>query len=249
MMEEKCEKFCGRACSIYFFLTPMVGVVASLGEFAWRPEMPSPHGPLHGQYAVVTGGCGAIGSETARLMVSAGANVVIGCRNQSQAAEYAQRIGKSAATSPAAAAADEEDDELGEATGPGSIKGWELKLDSHQSVEKFATRYKKEIGETFGLQMLVLNGATTAACAYTGDSLEATFHVNHLSHFTLANMLLPSLKKNAVTQGSRVVSVVCDAAYTTFESGGLNLLDLNADRPAGAEVDIAEPFKRCGGTC
>jgi hypothetical protein len=182
-MEEKCEKFCSRACTIWIVMTPLISVLSTIGEFALRPEMPVPNNPLHGHYAVITGGCGAIGSKSAQMMVEAGANVVIGCRNQSIAEEVARRIRSK--TQSLSVVSDEEDDDEVVDDLKGSIHGWELQLGSFQSVRKFASQYKKTFGDEHGLQMLLLNAATTSGCAYTEDRNERVFQVPFNAHANL----------------------------------------------------------------
>jgi NADP-dependent 3-hydroxy acid dehydrogenase YdfG len=206
-MEDKLEKYCGRACTIWFMLAPLLSVINTVGEFALRPEMPVLNTPLHGQYAVITGGCGAIGSQAAQMMAEGGANVVIGCRNQTLAEEVRKRIEISVAEKAGyagAAIAEEDDDEVVEGdfgeVSKGTIRAWRLDLESFQSVKEFATKYEKEIGEKHGLQTLVLNAGTTDACTYTKDQREQAFQVNYLSHFLLTNLLAKNLQKGGSAQ-------------------------------------------------
>lgn len=175
-MEEKCEKFCSRACTIWIVMTPLISVFSTIGEFALRPDMPVPNTPLGGQHAVITGGCGAIASETAQMMVNAGANVVIGCRNQTIAQEVARRIRTSASPTNTGSNEEDDDEEFDEEA-KGSIHGWELQMDSFKSVRGFAARYKEKFGEEHGLDILLLNAGTTTGCTYTEDQNELVFQV------------------------------------------------------------------------
>ena len=156
-------------------MTPLISALSTIGEFVLRPDMPLPNSPLHGQHAVITGGCGAIGAETARMMVDAGANVVIGCRNLTIAQEVARKI-RTRTQNTDTDADDEDDDEAFDEV-KGSIHGWEVQLESFKSVRKFSQKYKDKFGNEHGLQMLLLNAGTTTGCTYTEDQNELVFQV------------------------------------------------------------------------
>jgi len=137
---------------------------------------------LGGRLALVTGGSGGLGAETARALASKGARVVITARNAAQGEEVADAIRK--------------------ATGNDGIEVEELELGSLASIRAFAERF---LAHHDGLQILV-NNAGVMACplAKTSDGFELQFGTNHLGHFLMTGLLAPALLRGAP---ARVVSV------------------------------------------
>ena len=133
--------------------------------------------PLDGKVAVVTGSNSGLGLETARLLVGAGARVLMACRNPARAERAAARVG------PAAEVV-------------------QLDLASLTSVAGAA---RGIAARTNRLDFLVNNAGVMAVDhAITEDGFEMQFGVNHLGHFALTAHLAPLL---AATPGSRVVAV------------------------------------------
>jgi NAD(P)-dependent dehydrogenase (short-subunit alcohol dehydrogenase family) len=97
------------------------------------------------------------------------------------------------------------------------------------SVRRFAMQFRAE-GKP--LDLLVNNAGVMAIPErrITPQGFEVQFGTNHLGHFALTGLLLPSLLQQ---QGSRVVTV----ASIAHKGGKLNFDDLNAERsydPRGA---------------
>ena len=135
---------------------------------------------LHGQRAIVTGGAGGLGLETARALAQAGADVTLAVRDRVRggAAAGALRAG----------------------SGQRNVHVGVLDLADLASIQRFASDW----GDA-PLHMLI-NNAAIMACplARTAQGWEAQFATNHLGHFALTTALLPALRKAAP---SRVVAL------------------------------------------
>jgi NAD(P)-dependent dehydrogenase (short-subunit alcohol dehydrogenase family) len=161
----------------------MLGGVPSLGpESTTRDVIAGVD--LRGRRAVVTGGSGGLGEETARALASAGAEVVVACRDAAKGDAAAARIRSG----------------LGGAGGAVSVAP--LDLASPASVRAFAERF---LGRREPLHLL-LNNAGVMACplARTAEGYELQFATNHLGHFLLTGLLAPALRAGAP---ARVVNV------------------------------------------
>ncbi|QYJ03679.1 SDR family NAD(P)-dependent oxidoreductase [Nocardioides panacisoli] len=130
---------------------------------------------LTGTTAVVTGANAGIGEVTAHELAAHGAHVVLACRNV-EAGEKA-RSGM-----------------------PGETRVEHLDLSSLASVRAFAERWQGP------LDLLVNNAGVMRPPAFreTGDGHELMFGTNHLGHFALTGLLLPTLMAQAAP---RVVTV------------------------------------------
>lgn len=133
---------------------------------------------LAGRTVVVTGGSGGLGAESARVLASRGAHVVIGARDLAKAEGVADAI----------------------RTAGGSAAVESLELASLPSVRRFAEAVLARHPEIH----VLLNNAGVMACplARTEQGFELQFGTNHLGHFLLTGLLLPSLRAAAP---SRVV--------------------------------------------
>jgi len=90
-------------------------------------------------------------------------------------------------------------------SGPAGVDVFPLDLASLTSVRAFAEAVKQRLGST-PIDMLVLNaGAQYAKGQRSADGFEATFAVNHLAHYLLARLLLPSM-----ADGGRLVITTSD---------------------------------------
>mmetsp|Transcript_32041 Transcript_32041/g.72001 ORF Transcript_32041/g.72001 Transcript_32041/m.72001 type:complete len:457 (+) Transcript_32041:34-1404(+) len=217
-LEEKCEKWCGRACTLMMVLGPTIPFFEAVSEFVARPVMViDTNFDLEGQQAIVTGGCDGIGEEVSRHLLQAGASVILGCRNMTKAARVVQDLQRKTAAEES------------------QIQAWPLELDSFASVESFADRFLKSDAE---LNLLINNAGTKEACVYTEDHQELALQVNHLAHFLLTNRLLPKMK---AAQTARVVHVVCDAAY----DGAVDGDNLNPSQDATQEAVAGVSIERC----
>jgi NAD(P)-dependent dehydrogenase (short-subunit alcohol dehydrogenase family) len=158
-------------------------------------------GDQTGRIAVITGANSGLGLETARVLAAHGATVVLAGRNPVTIA----------------AAADELRREQPDAT----VDTAELDLASLAAVktaaEGLAARYPR-------LDLLINNaGVMFAPYSLTKDGYELQFATNHLGHFALTGLLLPSL---LAVPGSRVVTLSSNG----HRAGRMNFADLQAAR-------------------
>src|SRR3984957_8827502 len=137
---------------------------------------------LHGRRAVVTGASSGIGTETARALASAGAEVTLAVRNLEAGRKAADRIA----------------DEL--PSGAGVLRVRPLDLAAPASVAGFVSAW------TLPLHILVNNAGVMALpqLTRTPAGYEMQFATNHLGHFALARGLHRWLGEAG---GARVVSV------------------------------------------
>jgi NAD(P)-dependent dehydrogenase (short-subunit alcohol dehydrogenase family) len=135
-----------------------------------------------GRVAVITGANSGIGLEAARYLAARGAHVVLACRDEGKSRAAAERI--------TGELADVQVDTLG------------LDLSSLDSVRTTAA----EIRERYPRLDLLVNNAGVMMPPYgrTADGFELQFGTNHLGHFALTGLVLPSL---LAVPGSRVVTV------------------------------------------
>jgi NAD(P)-dependent dehydrogenase (short-subunit alcohol dehydrogenase family) len=135
-----------------------------------------------GRTAVITGANSGIGLEAARFLAARGARVVLACRDEGRAAAAAADIAGSLAGT--------------------EVETLPLDLSSLESVraaaEEIRSRYPR-------LDLLVNNaGVMMPPHQVTKDGFELQFGTNHLGHFALTGLVLPSLLD---VPGSRVVTV------------------------------------------
>jgi NAD(P)-dependent dehydrogenase (short-subunit alcohol dehydrogenase family) len=135
-----------------------------------------------GRIAVVTGSNSGLGTVTARELARAGATVIIACRNTDKGDQAASSI---RATVPAA-----------------ELEVVALDLADLSSVRDFA----QQIGaERERLDLLVNNaGVMAPPRRLTADGFESQLGTNHLGHFALTGLLMPSL---LAAQQPRVVTL------------------------------------------
>src|SRR4051795_8657596 len=148
-----------------------------------------------GRTVVVTGANSGLGLVTARELARAGAKVVLAVRDESRGAKAAATIDGDATVA-------------------------RLDLADLDSVRAFAE------GWTGDLDLLINNAGVMAVPAgVTVDGFELQFGTNHLGHFALTNLLLPSITDRVVTLSSLMHRV-----------GGISMQDLNwRQRPYNAE--------------
>ena len=154
---------------------------------------------LTGKVAVVTGASpNSIGLETARSLVSAGATVVLGLRDDAKA---------SAAV-----------DDL-TATVPGArVEASRLDLASLDSVRAFAAAVLMRHTD---VDLLINNaGVMATPLERTTEGFELQFGTNHLAHFLLTRELLPALLAG---DGARVINLSSAGHWM----GGVNFDDVN----------------------
>jgi NAD(P)-dependent dehydrogenase (short-subunit alcohol dehydrogenase family) len=137
---------------------------------------------LHGKHAIVTGASSGIGTETARALASAGADVTLAVRNVRAGTEVANRIAENLPP------------------GAGELDVVQLDLAEPSSVRDLVQAW------TEPLHILVNNAGLMAPpqLTRTAGGFEIQFATNHLGHFALATGLHRWL---AAAGGARVVSV------------------------------------------
>lgn len=154
-----------------------------------------------GRVAIVTGSSSGIGLETARVLASKGAEVIMAVRNMQKGEEALAEI----------KVIEREVD----------ITLMVLDLASLSSVERFASAFKIN----YDRLDLLINNAGVMAPPYskTLDGFELQFGTNHLGHFALTGHLMELLM---ATTGSRVVNV--SSAAHNF--GNIDFSDLGWQR-------------------
>src|SRR5579859_337038 len=138
---------------------------------------------LGGRTAVVTGANSGIGWHTARALAAHGARVIMACRDLER--------GKLAA------------DDVRASAPSADVDVAELNLASMASVRSFAD------GWTGPLDVLINNAGVMAPPrrATTEDGYELQFGTNHLGHFVLTGLLLPTLLDSSAPRVVTVASV------------------------------------------
>lgn len=135
-----------------------------------------------GRTFVITGANSGIGLEAARYLAAADARVILACRSEHKARVARENIRAS--------------------TTRGEVLVRMLDLADLRSVRAFVEGIERD-GETVdGL----MNNAGVFALdrGRTVDGFETHFGVNHLGHFALTGLMLPSMKE---IKGSRIVNV------------------------------------------
>jgi NAD(P)-dependent dehydrogenase (short-subunit alcohol dehydrogenase family) len=121
---------------------------------------------LTGKIAIVTGGYSGIGTETARVLRSAGAKVIVPARDHDKAASTLQGL---------------------------DVEIEAMDLLDPPSIDAFATRFLASVQP---LHILVNSGGIMACpLTRDARGYEAQFATNHLGHFQLAAQLWPALSQ------------------------------------------------------
>jgi retinol dehydrogenase-14 len=158
-----------------------------------------------GKHIVITGGTSGVGLETARLLVTAGGDVLVVGSDQAKGAKAEQTLNRAA-------------------FGKGRATFVRADLGSLQDVRALAATITERIDH---LDVLINNAGIVATDrSETVDGFERTFAVNYLAPFALTNALLPLLRGSAP---SRVLSLT--AAVEPI--GRLPFKDLQRERHFG----------------
>ncbi|HET7310914.1 MAG TPA: oxidoreductase [Mycobacteriales bacterium] len=154
-----------------------------------------------GRVAIVTGTNSGLGFVTARELARAGATVVMTSRDAERGEAAKVRL---LAAVPSA-----------------DVRLEALDLASLDSIRAFAARITSEYD---GVDLLVNNaGVMAIPRATTADGFEMQLGTNHLGHFALTGLLLPSLLART---GSRVVTV----SSTAHKIGSISFDDLLGEK-------------------
>lgn len=141
-----------------------------------------------GRTAVITGANGGLGLITARELAAKGAHVVLAVRNPKKTADAVEMIHA--------------------AVPDASLEVVPLDLSSQASVKEAAAQI---LASHEKIDLLINNaGVMGIPEAKTVDGYEMQFGVDHLGHWTLTALLLPSLLR---TPGSRVITVTSTAHH------------------------------------
>jgi NAD(P)-dependent dehydrogenase (short-subunit alcohol dehydrogenase family) len=154
-----------------------------------------------GRTAVITGANSGIGLEAAKYLAARGAHVVLACRDTGKAKSAADQIAAQA---------------------PGADVGIvALDLSELASVRRAGL----EIRSRYPRVDLLVNNAGLMMPPYgrTQDGFELQFGTNHLGHFALTGLVLPSLLE---VPGSRIVTISSNAHKT----GRIHFDDLGFER-------------------
>ena len=154
---------------------------------------------VSGRTICITGANSGLGLEATRNLVNAGAHVIMACRNVEKAEVAARSLG----------------------SGKGSVEVRQLDLASLASIRQFSEQLLADGIELDGL----MNNAGLMGLdqSRTEDGFETQIGVNHLGHFALTGLLLPSLLKRP---NSRIVNV----SSMGHIPGKIHLDDLMCDR-------------------
>lgn len=153
---------------------------------------------LTGKRAIVTGANTGIGFETARVLASKGALVIMTCRNMEKGESSANSIRKE--------------------TRRDDIEVTKLDLASLSSIRQFADDFRRRYDR---LDLLINNaGVMMPPYSRTIDGFELQFGTNHLGHFALTGLLIDLLMR---TEGSCMVA----ASSFAHKLGTINFDDIN----------------------
>src|SRR5829696_3253693 len=153
-----------------------------------------------GRVAVVTGANSGLGLVTARELARAGARVVLACRNLEKGKTALTEVERAATGAPPELA--------------------DLDLANLTSVRSFAQSFKDTHD---GLDLLVNNaGVMAPPRRRTADGFELQFGTNHLGHFALTGLLLPTMEGR---DDARVVTLSSNA----HKFGKIAFDNLNGD--------------------
>ncbi|WP_461169008.1 oxidoreductase [Arthrobacter sp. Z1-15] len=151
-----------------------------------------------GKTAVVTGSNSGLGLQTALVLAAKGARVELACRDAKRGEAAMERIRAE--------------------TGNDDVRVRQLDLGSLESVRAFAAAQERPVD-------LLINNAGVMATPHrtTADGFELQFGVNHLGHFALTGLLLPTLR---AAPAPRVVTV----SSLAHRGGKIDFDDLAAER-------------------
>ena len=186
----------------FVFVADSIPFFRGVGPFAmsessrrlFRASMMT-HNETFGRVVIITGANSGLGFASAKILASSGAHVVMGCRNSVKCMAAADRIKASCRNCKL--------DTL-----------VPLDLSSLRSVSSFAASFNDKFGR---LDALMLNAGIMAhPYRLSTDGIEMQFAVNHLGHFYLTELLLPTLK--ATSQIAERVHVTSVSSMMSFLS-------------------------------
>jgi len=168
---------------------------------------------------IITGASSGVGLAGAKLLTAAGHRVTLACRTQAKADAAAEACNEFAASTSADGPTGLKNFYAQRRAG-GSARGAECDLSSLKSVRSFAATAASQ-----PLDTLVLNAGLSLNVGdkeekRTEDGFELTVGTNHLGHFALAKLLLPTLEKGVKPRLLVTGSGVHDPASEGGKQGG-----------------------------
>lgn len=153
-------------------------------------------GELKGKRIVITGSSHGIGFETASVLASKGAEVLLAVRSRERGQAAAARIRP--------------------VNGYAPVTVMLLDLADLESVKKFADEYKAHYDR---LDVLINNaGVMLPSHKRTKDGFELQFGTNHLGHFALTGQLLPVLMATPLSRVVTISSIAARKAKIHFDN-------------------------------
>lgn len=153
--------------------------------------------------AIVTGANSGIGFETAKALAKKDATVILACRNLEKATRAANQIRQAVANV--------------------KLEVIQLDLADLNSVREFAKIFN---GKYSRLDLLINNaGIMIPPFSKTKDGFEMQFGSNHLGHFALTGLLMPTIR---ATPKARIVNV--SSMAHSARPGILDFENLNAEK-------------------
>lgn len=141
----------------------------------------------NGKVVIITGASAGLGLESARVLASRGAEVILAVRDPVKTQKAVAHIKASVPNA--------------------KLRVLEVELDSLASVKAFCDEFKRT---GLPLHTIIANaGIMATPFGLSKDGYESQFAVNHLSHFLLVNTLLPIMIKTAEQCGEpgRIVNL------------------------------------------
>lgn len=152
-----------------------------------------------GKVVIITGASSGLGRETARILISKGATIIMAVRNIEKGKKVLSEIVQGNATHNA--------------------QVMKLDLGSLNSIKKFAINFNNRYQQ---LDVLINNaGIMMCPFARTEDGFEIQMGTNHLGHFALTGRLMDVLRK---TPNSRVIAT---SSLGHKQTKGINFNDFN----------------------
>jgi hypothetical protein len=149
---------------------------------------------LQGKMIIITGANQGIGLETTRVLAKCGAHIIMACRDKQKMESAIKQL-------------------LQENTSA-KIDGLEMDLADSKSIDSFVKNF-----EAMGLPLhYLINNAGVMAIQNrmeTKDGFEYQNGVNHLGHFRLTNLLLPTMLK---TEGPKRIVCLSSCIICTYSS-------------------------------
>jgi len=146
---------------------------------------------LTGKVMLVTGANSGLGLATATHLASKGATVILGCRSKAKGVATAKEI---RTLHPKAL-----------------LEPLVLDLGSFKSIRDAAKEFKIQHNK---LDSLILNaGIALTPFGLTEDGIEQQFGVNHVGHFLLTSLLLPTVQASSTVESPSTVVVVSSMAH------------------------------------